>query len=334
MKFCFVCNKKIELKRHNRKQRTCSDLCRKKLHRQKNKYPNEYLFVCFFFMGPKMKTTKLKNPKNAGLKKPKKIRNESKDFSFNCFLESICSHCGKSHVRLLFTARPKRPSKHILCWECSYRHRRACSYCKVEFSPVSLVGNSACYCIPCRRKLMTITKQKGTISGLYSVSECRWCLKMFRPSTNRSNCCSRHCSMSLNGMIRTTGKTERFSELMICKCGKLIGKRFHKCMDCVLKDRDAYQILARRRRYLAERVGDNGISWKSIGDRDGWICHLCGWLVRQNAGTAYVPDGATVDHVIPIARGGTHTWDNVALAHRSCNVSRGAKDLECSDNEQ
>ena len=34
--------------------------------------------------------------------------------------------------------------------------------------------------------------------------------------------------------------------------------------------------------------------------------------------------GATVDHLVPIAAGGLHTWDNVALAHRRCNLKRGA----------
>jgi 5-methylcytosine-specific restriction endonuclease McrA len=45
-----------------------------------------------------------------------------------------------------------------------------------------------------------------------------------------------------------------------------------------------------------------------------------------------MPDAPTVDHIIPLAKGGTHTWDNVQLAHWSCNsdkrdiiVTRAAK---------
>lgn len=99
-------------------------------------------------------------------------------------------------------------------------------------------------------------------------------------------------------------------------------------MKCVLEDKDAYQILARRRRYLAYRAGDRGISWRVLGKRDNWVCHLCNGDVLPKAGTAYVPDGATVDHIVPIAVGGPHRWWNVALAHRRCNTSRGAKELE------
>lgn len=36
---------------------------------------------------------------------------------------------------------------------------------------------------------------------------------------------------------------------------------------------------------------------------------------------------ATIDHVIPLAKGGTHTPDNIVLACLSCNSSKGAKDV-------
>ena len=81
------------------------------------------------------------------------------------------------------------------------------------------------------------------------------------------------------------------------------------------------------RRQAAEQRGDKGITWQTVADRDGWDCHLCGESVKHAAGTAHEPEGATVDHLTPIALGGSHTWDNVALAHRRCNISRGAKEL-------
>lgn len=45
--------------------------------------------------------------------------------------------------------------------------------------------------------------------------------------------------------------------------------------------------------------------------RDKAICHLCsGHCLRRDA---------TVDHLIPLIKGGPHTRANVKLAHRSCN---------------
>jgi 5-methylcytosine-specific restriction endonuclease McrA len=77
------------------------------------------------------------------------------------------------------------------------------------------------------------------------------------------------------------------------------------------------------RRTAAEKVGDR-ITWRELGERDGWVCHICSGKVKRVSGRAKEPRGATVDHLIPVAAHGTHRWDNVALAHRSCNVSRGA----------
>jgi 5-methylcytosine-specific restriction endonuclease McrA len=79
------------------------------------------------------------------------------------------------------------------------------------------------------------------------------------------------------------------------------------------------------RRAQRVRNGDPDIHWLPLGERDGWKCHICGKKVPQVAGTAERMDGATVDHLLPIASGGEHTWANVALAHRRCNISRGAR---------
>ena len=60
--------------------------------------------------------------------------------------------------------------------------------------------------------------------------------------------------------------------------------------------------------------------------RDGWQCYLCQQPVPADA--HYLdPRSPTLDHVVPIARGGTHTLANVKLAHRSCNTLKGVRVL-------
>ena len=48
--------------------------------------------------------------------------------------------------------------------------------------------------------------------------------------------------------------------------------------------------------------------------RDGPACWLCG-----SAGAD------TLDHVVPVARGGLTVAENLRPAHRTCNSSRGAR---------
>jgi 5-methylcytosine-specific restriction endonuclease McrA len=56
-------------------------------------------------------------------------------------------------------------------------------------------------------------------------------------------------------------------------------------------------------------------------ERDDWTCRLCGSLIPPLASW---PDPlfGTVDHVVPLNRGGTHTWSNVQAAHLRCNMSK------------
>lgn len=54
-----------------------------------------------------------------------------------------------------------------------------------------------------------------------------------------------------------------------------------------------------------------------LAKRDGMNCALCGELTtKQNW---------SVDHIIPISKGGEHSYANTQLAHRLCNARKGAK---------
>ena len=49
-----------------------------------------------------------------------------------------------------------------------------------------------------------------------------------------------------------------------------------------------------------------------------WICYICGTHIDPDR-VGSDPGSATLDHIVPLSRGGKHTWDNVAPAHLCCN---------------
>ena len=59
-----------------------------------------------------------------------------------------------------------------------------------------------------------------------------------------------------------------------------------------------------------------------IRDRDRNRCHLCNLLVPSKAWPH--PLSPSLDHVVPLIRGGAHDPDNVRLAHLRCNTEKGA----------
>lgn len=52
-----------------------------------------------------------------------------------------------------------------------------------------------------------------------------------------------------------------------------------------------------------------------VAKRDRLRCHIC---KRKIGGTFHL------DHVVPLSKGGAHSYSNVKLAHPHCNVQKGA----------
>lgn len=83
---------------------------------------------------------------------------------------------------------------------------------------------------------------------------------------------------------------------------------------------------ARMRRHYERRTwqksGEN-VTVDGLRARDGDDCGICGDPI-DFALSGREKWGRTVDHVIPRAKGGAHTWGNCQLAHSFCNLSKGA----------
>lgn len=65
---------------------------------------------------------------------------------------------------------------------------------------------------------------------------------------------------------------------------------------------------------------DSDITLDKVYARDLGICKLCNTGCHRS--------DASIDHSQPVSRGGSHTWDNVQLAHFICNARKGNKTME------
>ena len=113
------------------------------------------------------------------------------------------------------------------------------------------------------------------------------------------------------------------------QCGRMVVRRkmagrIVVCVACSYRTtRDTKTEAKRRREYLKRSTSNHkGKTFRrsDIFKRDGYTCQLCNCAVRQTK--EYAPDQATIDHIIPLSRGGPHTMENCQCACQACNWAK------------
>lgn len=66
------------------------------------------------------------------------------------------------------------------------------------------------------------------------------------------------------------------------------------------------------------------VSRWEIFERDNWTCQICGIPLGQDLPPSEYnhPHFPTVDHIVPLARGGEHSYENTRAACKSCNSAK------------
>lgn len=129
-----------------------------------------------------------------------------------------------------------------------------------------------------------------------------------------------------------TGKEHRPTERYCLDCnslfvGKLNSKRCDPCNQLHLR---AYRqkikkVWGKTYKSRAKRYGCfyEPVNRVSVFKRDKWRCYVCGCQVIQS--NEWVPNQATLDHIIPLSKGGPHAYVNVRTCCQLCNSTKRDK---------
>lgn len=124
-------------------------------------------------------------------------------------------------------------------------------------------------------------------------------------------------------------ESERMARFHPCTvCGRPTDRKKY-CSDKCAKNAENNRRGQLRRAKIRNALIDVSISLPKLYKRDGGHCWLCGRFCDWNDKSEQ--DGTivcgerypSIDHVIPLSRGGLHSWENVRLACRLCNSLKG-----------
>lgn len=84
----------------------------------------------------------------------------------------------------------------------------------------------------------------------------------------------------------------------------------------------------RYQRELRQAKRGTSVRARDVFERDGWRCYLCGRSTPEHLLKTSRGDGPTLDHVIPLSRGGTHDMANLRCCCRACNAGKSNRTPE------
>jgi 5-methylcytosine-specific restriction endonuclease McrA len=98
-----------------------------------------------------------------------------------------------------------------------------------------------------------------------------------------------------------------------------------KTTDAYKSSRRASKKKSKTLRRVRQAIRAESIDPIKVFDRDGWRCHMCKQKTPKHLRGTYEDLAPELDHIITLADGGSHTWDNVACSCRQCNIRKGSK---------
>ena len=265
----------------------------------------------------------------------------------------ICEECGK-----VYYPRQKKANTRFCSRECldNYRHRksietrtRICETCGKAFIMRGMSGkgnrgevNEGRFCSYECRGVWRHSQRKAFPSCEVHFIKCDICDKLFLSRRGHKRC-SKECDHAywikygrLNyrenaeqecAMRRDRYEPELKIELLCKQCGNVFMGN-HGNSYCSKVCRQA----AKQGRKAKRRAEKAGVFYEPVNPlrvfkRDGWRCQLCGKKLNPKHKGTYRDDAPELDHIIPWAQGGEHSYRNTQLACRKCNEEKGALEL-------
>jgi 5-methylcytosine-specific restriction endonuclease McrA len=239
-----------------------------------------------------------------------------------------CADCGK----LLWRGTTSLPEGQARCRPCRASTKAAtCTSCGEPFVAIAYtrggVRRTPTLCSPtCVGAARTRAPRECQVCGASYIGPtrnrtCGWSCGALL-GAGRGPTCELPSDHPVIVLMRASRLTER--DCSICGLAYMpTGSTSTLCGDDCRKvrDRRRWSEKEHRRRAKLVKAYVAPVNRRAIFERDSWMCGICHEPIDP---ACDAPDlmSASIDHVIPLARGGTHEPANVQAAHWICNVRK------------
>lgn len=227
-----------------------------------------------------------------------------------------CRHCSKQFEPSRFIAGAN--TQYFCgarCKKASWVESHPTAEClKRKPKPAVLCAYYAAYCVKCG----------AADGGRRPWALCHGCVRHKRLDEQRS--AARAASDAVH---RAQGKVVCCSECNVEFC-PLYGEKLRStCAVCAHAKERRLRREAKSKRAASKRgCASETVSPIKVFERDGWRCKLCGIETPRALRGLPVHNAPELDHVVPLSKGGPHTYANTQCLCRSCNGWKAARTME------
>lgn len=240
-------------------------------------------------------------------------RQEIADF-YGVHVENLARRMKKLGVHAVYAPNKGR-TIYGECWHYIKGHDKLCERHKsFEYLESRKKGNIRTIRLKCKKCGTIIERAESTV----------------RKKEIRCECCEKkrieaeQLQIARQKMMRFFNALIEFRIPKKCVvCGKEFFSQYpnqkYCSLTCKRKSKSSGNIRKRCRKYGVKY--EHGITLAKVYARDHGICQICGkptdW--HDNSWGCIGSNYPTIDHIVALANGGAHSWDNVQLAHAMCN---------------
>lgn len=193
-----------------------------------------------------------------------------------------------------------------------------------------------CYaCSPAARKKGPRKAHRPPVYGSSKPSRCSQCGAPFTAHLPHEKFCGSACRTRDGNVRRQMARRDR-SPRPCSWCGSVFApaygdRRTAFCSAECVRARHAKRTSGKAhiRRAIRHGATIERVDKVKVFARDGWRCRLCGVETPREAMGSMAPIAPELDHIVPLSRGGGHTYDNTQCACARCN--RAKRDLSVEE---